>query len=112
MRTQIVAAALVATSALTSCTSDKESAEDVADELAAALSSEGLSEGPFEGEPPQSAYEGIVAGLGDVAPAVEISEVTEEEGAADAVLSWRWDLGGTVWEYESTAELTEAETGW
>ena len=111
----LLVATFVAASTLSACTSDTESAVDAADRLAAALT-EGALEAPlFEEGAPQEEYDGIVAELGEVAPSVEIAEVTEGsdgDGSAEALLDWSWDLAGTAWEYESTARLTETESGW
>ena len=111
MRTYL-AAGLVAVSLLTSCSGDEESAEDVAAELAGALASRELDGALFEGGSPQEDFDGIVDGLGDVAPEVDVAAVTESDGAAEARLRWSWPLAEPAWEYESTARLTETDTGW
>ncbi len=108
MRT-LVAGALLASVALTSCTSDKDSAEDVADRLAVGLSAGKLPD-VFGGTPPQPAYDEIVAGLGDDAsPEVEVEEVVEEDGTAEATLAWKWEIDGSTWSYTSVAALEEGD---
>jgi cell division protein FtsI/penicillin-binding protein 2 len=109
----LLVATFVAASTLSACTSDTESAEDAADRLAAALTAGTLEAPLFEDGAPQEEYDAIVAGLGEVAPSVEVTDVTEDgDGSAEALLDWSWDLAGTAWEYESTARLTETESGW
>jgi cell division protein FtsI/penicillin-binding protein 2 len=108
----LLAAGLLCTLTVTSCSGDEPSAEEVADQVAEGLREGDLPPSLFQGESPQAAYEEIVAGLGETTPEVVVSDVTEEDGAAAATLAWRWDLDGAAWEYESTAELSETETGW
>jgi cell division protein FtsI/penicillin-binding protein 2 len=109
MRT-LVAGALLTSVALTSCTSDKQSAEDVADRLAAGLA-EGTLPSVFAGSPPQSEYDEIVAGLGeDTVRRVEVEEVAEEDGTAEATLAWEWELDGSTWGYTTSATLEEGDS--
>jgi cell division protein FtsI/penicillin-binding protein 2 len=106
----LVIPALAASLVLTSCTSDKQSPDPAADELADALATGDLS--VLEDESAQPAYDAIVEGLGDVSPTVETTEVTEGEGAAEATMTWSWELDGQTWSYDTTATLEETETGW
>jgi hypothetical protein len=117
MRTSLagpVVAALVTSLTLASCSSDKESAEDVADRLASELETGTLPPELFlGGGSAQEAFDDIVEGLGpDAAAAVEVGEVTEDDGTAEAELSWTWALGDHTWEYRSTATLVEGEDSW
>jgi cell division protein FtsI/penicillin-binding protein 2 len=108
MRT-LVAGALLASVALASCTSDEESPEDVAGRLAGGLA-DGTLPRVFAGSPPQSAYDDIVEGLGeDVTRGVEVEDVVEEDGTAEATLAWEWELDGTTWGYTTTAALEEGD---
>ena len=109
MRT-LVAGALLLSITLTSCTTDKDSPEDIADRLADGLASGKLPD-VFGGTPPQSSYDEIVAGLGeDVSPDVEVEEVVEEDGAAEATLAWEWELEGGTWSYTTVAALEEGDS--
>ena len=110
MRT-LHAVGLLCALSLTSCSSDEPSAEEVAEQVADGLRAGELSPSAFEGEPPQAAYDEVVAGLGDTEPSVEVGEVTEDGETAEAALSWSWTLGEQTWEYDSTLELTDDE-GW
>ncbi|HET6561415.1 MAG TPA: penicillin-binding transpeptidase domain-containing protein [Marmoricola sp.] len=108
MRT-LVAGALLASLALTSCTSDKESAADVASRLAEGLATGTLPD-VFAGTAPQSSYDEVVAGLGEEAERqVEVESVTEDDGTAEATLAWEWQLEGSTWRYSTSATLEEGE---
>ena len=108
----LLAAGLLCTLALASCSSDEPSAEDTAEQVAEGLSTGELPPSAFGGEASQAAYDEIVAGLGDVQPFVEVGEVSEDDGTAEAALSWSWSLGERTWEYDSTLALTEDDQGW
>lgn len=106
-------AGLLAVLTLTACSEDRPSAEDVAGEVAAGLESGKFPESAFEGSSPQSAYDEIVAGLGeDTEPTVEVKDVTEGAQTAEATLAWRWDLDGHAWEYSTTLDLSDDGKAW
>jgi cell division protein FtsI/penicillin-binding protein 2 len=107
----------IVASLLTGCTSDKDSADTAAEELASSLAGGTLPDSLFVDGSPQAAYDEIVEGLGsDRGPEVALLDVTEGEtgdgDSAEATLEWRWELGTTEWEYETTAPLTDTESGW
>jgi cell division protein FtsI/penicillin-binding protein 2 len=114
MRT-LLAGVLVATLTLTACSGDEPAAEDVAAQLATALEKGSLPAGLFRGESPQPAYDevvdGVLAGPVEAETRVDVVEVAEDGGTAEATLGWTWELGPYVWEYESTAALTD-DGGW
>jgi cell division protein FtsI/penicillin-binding protein 2 len=110
---------LLTSALLTGCTADgddrpdqdeKPSAESAATALAAGLSSGDLADVPF-GEASaavaQEDYDAIVEGMGDVRPAVEVTQVTEgDDGAtARAALDWTWPIGDEEWAYRTFADL-------
>ncbi|GAA1774065.1 penicillin-binding transpeptidase domain-containing protein [Kocuria aegyptia] len=92
----------------------REAAERVATALGAG-SVEELSFGDVEGASAQAQYERITAGLGEAAPAVEVSAVEDagEEGRREATLSWSWDLPGAEqdWAYDSVLPLVRSGSG-
>ena len=112
MRT-LLALTVVAGLALTSCSGDKNSPEDAASELAAGLSAGKIPSG-VQGADVQTAYDDIVAGLGEDAEAtVEVSGVDEgSDDAATATLSWTWTLGDQEWTYDTEAEITRTDGTW
>ena len=110
MRLLLTAAVLC--SLTTACSESGPSAEDVATDLAEGLAGGELPDSAFVGEPPQAEYDAVVAGLGDVAPSVAVGDVTEDDGTATATLTWSWPLAEESWDYETTLDLTETDTGW
>jgi cell division protein FtsI/penicillin-binding protein 2 len=59
----------------------------------------------------QAAYATAVAGLGDIAPDVEVLEVRRDGDTGEADLRWTWPLGDG-WSYESTLPVTGDGEGW
>ncbi|MFI7742713.1 penicillin-binding transpeptidase domain-containing protein [Kocuria rhizosphaericola] len=92
----------------------REAAEQVAAALSAGSVAE-LSFGDVDGASAQEQYEQVVAGLGEAAPAVEVSGVEDAgaEGRREATLSWSWDLPGAEqdWVYDSVLPLVRAGSG-
>lgn len=87
---------------------------DAAEELAAALESGDVTGVAFEGSTPEQVaadLDTITGGLGEAAPAVEVGEVTEDDGGATAALAWSWPAY-PGWTYETTVGLTEGEEEW
>ncbi|UUZ61318.1 hypothetical protein [Nocardioides sp. B-3] len=76
------------------------------DSLAAGLSSGDLSAVPFDVEDPSAAYGDVVAGLGEVTPAVDAAEAEVTEDTATAALTRTRELDGQPRSYETTADLT------
>ncbi|MDX6325040.1 MAG: hypothetical protein QOK15_1394 [Nocardioidaceae bacterium] len=111
----LVAALLLALSmaGLTSCSDDHEAAQQTADRLATALSAGTLPATVFESGSPQTAYDDIVRGLGDVHPTVHAAGVTDEKDVtATTRLTWAWKLGDHDWTYTTTATLTKVSDTW
>ena len=105
-------ALLLAVLSLTACSDDRPSAEDVAGEVADGFASGKLPAEAFAGDSPQPAYDDIVAGLGDTQPTVEDGDVSESGKTAVATLSWRWDLSGHSWEYDTKLQLSDDGRAW
>ena len=108
-----LAAVAVVLSTLTACSGD-DGATDAAETLAAALTAGDVSSVPVtaQGNPPQSDLERIVEGLGDDSPQVSVTDVTTEDDTATATLTTTRTVGGTPWEYETTASLTRIDDQW
>src|SRR3712207_565030 len=97
----VLALALVIT-VLNGCSGDGEGPEEPAAELAAALSQGSLPASLFVEGSPQTAYDAVTEGMGDQRPSVEVTDVAERDGSAEATLQWSWQVGGARWTYDST----------
>jgi cell division protein FtsI/penicillin-binding protein 2 len=104
---------------LAACTAEEpeqeQSVRDVAEDVAAALSAEGQVDWQVDGDADVTArYEEIVAGMGEVEPAIEVTEVTVENATATATLAWSWPVGrgDDRWEYDATLDLARSEDRW
>ena len=90
-------------------------AADAATSLARGLAAGDLGDVRFAGATPaaaRTAYDGIVAGMGEVEPRVEAAEVIEEGERARATLTWTWSLGADDWTYDAPAALTRTGDTW
>ena len=113
-------AALLTLGALTACSAAEKitgpDAGDAAETLAAALESGDFGEVALAGEQTRSgvetAYVGVVEGMGDVTPRVTAGDVTEEGDTATATLAWMWPIGGDEWSYTAPVTLTEEDGEW
>ncbi len=107
-------ALLLPVALLTACSgSDDPTPQDAATQVAKALTSGTLPTDLFTGTTPQTAYDAVVAGLGeDAAPRVKVASVDQQDGSRDATarLAWRWDLGGSVWSYQTEVPLRQDAT--
>ena len=54
----------------------------------------------------------ILDGMGDLEPRVELTEVTESDGAATATLGWSWSITEQDWTYTTTAQLSRVDEAW
>ena len=116
-RTLLASALLLPVSLLTACTGS--SPEDAADPapVAEALA-EGLAAGDLTdvelADPTGVAkqYDEAVAGLGELTPTVELTDLTESEGTATATLGWSWPVTEQDWTYTTTATLSEVGDAW
>jgi len=54
----------------------------------------------------------ILEGMGDLTPRVELTEVTESDGAATATLGWSWSITEQDWTYTTTAQLSRVDEAW
>src|SRR5699024_1841462 len=110
------ASVLLACLALSSCSSDKNAAQTAADRLAEGLSDGGAPAALFDSAAASEEYAAVVAGLGgesgSAEPEVEAGEVAVEGGEGGVSLRWRWSVGETDWDYESTARLTKDGDEW
>jgi hypothetical protein len=117
-RTLLVSALLLPVSLLTACTgsSPEEDASDpepVAEALADGLATGDLTD--VELADPTGvaqAYDDAVAGLGELTPTVELTDVAESDGTATATLGWSWPVTDQDWTYTTTATLTEVDDAW
>ena len=103
-------AALVLLLPLTGCTDQGAAAEETAERLAAALADGDVTE--VAGAEAQRSYRATVAGLGDVEPRVEVTEVEREDDEATAVLRWTWPLEPTEWAYDAEVRLDGEGESW
>jgi cell division protein FtsI/penicillin-binding protein 2 len=103
--------ALLATG-LSSCSNDKQEAQQAAERLAGSLGAGKLPADLFTTGSPQTAYDDIVRGLGDVRPAVHAGDVTQKDANATAQIDWSWTLGEHEWKYATTARLTKRSGAW
>lgn len=133
----LLVGALSAALVLSSCSGGDPPPEDTAAELAGALTTGTLPAELFSGGSPQEAYSTITGDLQEAAtgaaanagsdagsdaaanaaadgerPTVTVGEVTEQDGRAEAALTWAWQLEGRPWSYRSTAELVDGDAGW
>ncbi len=116
-RTLLASALLLPVSLLTACTGS--SPEDAADPapVAEALA-EGLAAGDLTdvelADPTgvEKQYDEAVAGLGELTPTVELTDLTESEGTATATLGWSWPVTEQDWTYTTTATLSEVGDAW
>lgn len=115
----LAAPVLALTLVLGACTTEEEAApEDAVRTLAEALV--GGAEAPawqqleftaFTVEAAAADYARIVEGMGEVSPAVEVGDVTEEGDSASADLEWTWPLG-EGWSYATEVALVRTEGDW
>ena len=54
----------------------------------------------------------ILDGMGDRTPRVELTDVTEADGAATATLGWSWSITEQDWTYTTTAQLSRVGEAW
>jgi hypothetical protein len=90
-------------------------AADAAVALARGLAAGDLGDVRFAGTTPTAAgtaYDAIVAGMGEVEPRVEAAEVMESGERGTATLTWTWPLGADDWTYEAPAALTRTGDTW
>lgn len=122
-RTTIASAAslVLASSLLAGCSlfESEPPPEDAAKVLAAALAKGDLSTVPLRGSTPAKATEFVAAaykGLGDLRPAVSVSEVKRKEGSneATATLTTTWDVSKSDkdWTYQSQVGLVLVDDAW
>ncbi|WP_193604961.1 penicillin-binding transpeptidase domain-containing protein [Nocardioides dongkuii] len=123
-RLALPAAVLLVLGALSSCDqADPDPGPDpegAAADLATGLAGGDLAEVAFTGTTGAEATaaledvtEGLVAGLGDVSPTVEVADVTDGDGGtATATLAWSWPVGEESWDYESQAALELVDGEW
>lgn len=112
--TRTLALLLAALLALSGCSllgDDGPSPDQAAQEIAAQLSTGDLTPDRFTGQDdPAAWYADLTDGVAAEDRVVDVEQVTESDGVADVRLSWSWTLPtGAVWEYTSTATLTESD---
>lgn len=107
-----LAVLLLVAALLTGCSSDEKDAQAAADRLAASLGSGRLPADLFASGDPQTAYDDIVAGLGDLHPVVRAEEVAQSGSTATARLDWTWTFGEHEWTYATTARLRRTAGAW
>ncbi len=117
-RTLLASALLLPVSLLTACTgsSPEEDAADpapVAEALAEGLAAGDLTDVELA-DPTgvEKQYDEAVAGLGELTPTVELTDLTESEGTATATLGWSWPVTEQDWTYTTTATLREVGDAW
>ncbi|MCW2796443.1 penicillin-binding transpeptidase domain-containing protein [Nocardioides sp.] len=106
--------------ALMSCDSgaDKVNGPDpgaAAEGLAQGLGSGDLSDVAFTKATPAevtTAYDAVVAGMGDVQPSVTVGNVDESGDSATAHLTWSWPVGVEGWSYETKAPMSRVGDVW
>lgn len=114
MRTLTAVAALLL---MVACTNPLQESgpdpEPVATALGDALAAGDLSGVTFAGEGPLAKdYDTIVAGMGEVAPSVTLTEVSETETGTTATLGWTWPVSEQEWSYPTEAVLTLTGDAW
>jgi cell division protein FtsI/penicillin-binding protein 2 len=88
---------------LSACSTGPD-AEPTVEALVAGLEEGDLADAPVQGD--RAAYAAVLAPLGDdLRPEVEAGEVTVRDEVARVPLTWTWDLDGTTWTYDTTADL-------
>ncbi len=100
---------------LTACGDDGPGPAGAAEALAAGLEARDLAGVPLTGDAPDPQADLAVAteGLGARPLAVDVREVTEDDGTATARLALSWDVGGPQpWAYETRAELVREQEQW
>ena len=114
MRSRLAVLALSGTLALSGCQllGDEEGPESALDALSDGLSSGDVSAVAFDDADAPEAYAEVVDGLGEVTPDVEVADPEVTEDTATAAMTWTWDLDGSAWSYESTADLTRVDDTW
>ena len=108
--------------AVTGCTSPEDVPEQpgpdplvAVEALATGFETGDLSDVSFAGTTnaqAQAAYDAVVAGLGEMTPQVEMSDLEKGEAAVTATLRWTWQVAGEPWEYDAPAELTLVGDEW
>jgi len=93
-------------------TDDGEAPGATADQLAAALTDKDVAEIPWQQSDKMVDLDKLLGGLSEIPAEVDVADVDEENGTATATLAWTWELDGSTWTYDSTAELVEAGGGW
>jgi len=116
-RTLLASALLLPVSLLTACTGS--SPEDGADpEPVARALAEGLATGDLgsvdfgDATGVVKEYDEAVAGLGELTPTVELTDLSESEGVATATLGWSWPVTEQDWTYTTTATLDLVGEAW
>ena len=110
----LLAGASLTALGVSACANSGDEAQQAADRLASALSSGKLSSTLFAPTQtsPQSAYDAVVAGMGDVSPDVTVTSVKQDGNVERATLAWSWDLAGHWWRYDSQAALRQRSGRW
>lgn len=110
---------LAVTGCLAACTEDDPEGPDPraeAEALASALATgdlDALDLVGASGAEASAAYARIVAGLGDVAPEVSLTQVDDAgDGAATATLAWSWPVADQPWTHTTEVALERAGAGW
>ena len=109
-----LAASLAASLALTGCQvlGGDDGPAPVLDALAGGLSSGDLSGVRFDAPDVAEQYAAVVDGLGAVLPSVEVGDAEVTDDTATAAVTWRWELDGQPWTYDTTADLTRVDDAW
>ncbi len=117
-RTLLASALLLPVSLLSACTGSSPEEDAAGPAPAAEALAEGLAAGDLTDvaldDPTgvEKQYDEAVAGLGELTPTVELTDLAESEGAATATLGWSWPVSEQDWTYTTTATLTEVDGGW
>ncbi len=114
MRSRLAALALASSLALTGCQlfDGGEDPSSALDALSEGVASGDLAAVPFDAADASEQYAAVVEGLGDVRPSVEVGDAEVTDDTATATVSWSWDLEGSAWAYDTTADLTRVEDAW
>ncbi|MCC9197001.1 penicillin-binding transpeptidase domain-containing protein [Arthrobacter sp. zg-Y820] len=101
---------------LVSCSGDKPSPQDAAASLAEGLAAGDVAKTSFLNNDPASVnteLEEILAGMGEVRPAVTVAGIQEhDDGAATASLDYAWDFDGDAtadWTYDTSVPLSRSD---
>jgi cell division protein FtsI/penicillin-binding protein 2 len=99
---------------LTACSSGRPDPRDTAEALASGLSRSDVSKVPVTagGRVTQVDLERIVKSMDGATATVTVDDVSEDDDSATATLSTSWDLQGSPWTYETTADLSFVDDEW